>query len=136
MLRPSVTQERVDEGELPRERTKNRRWWRPYDVGMVKVTGELDCFSTHICLREPDKSEDKAGVACLSIDQGELLGGHRGVEVGGSKGGEEATRSPEGLNYPNSKVSVRKEVDSEEHYSAAEADLSIAKEGMQIKGNG
>ncbi|RWV90116.1 hypothetical protein GW17_00047705, partial [Ensete ventricosum] len=30
---------------------------------------------------------------------------------------------------------VRKEVDSEEHYSAAEADLPIVKEGMQMQGN-
>ncbi|RZS26467.1 hypothetical protein BHM03_00059813 [Ensete ventricosum] len=27
---------------------------------MVRVTGELDCFSAHIRLREPDRSEDKA----------------------------------------------------------------------------
>ncbi|RRT54072.1 hypothetical protein B296_00030844 [Ensete ventricosum] len=32
MLRPGVTQEWVDEGELRRERTKNRRWGRPYEV--------------------------------------------------------------------------------------------------------
>ncbi|RZS04056.1 hypothetical protein BHM03_00034325 [Ensete ventricosum] len=50
-----VTQEWVDEGELPRERTKNRRWRRLYDV----VTGEFDCFSAHIRLRELGKSEDK-----------------------------------------------------------------------------
>ncbi|RWV96538.1 hypothetical protein GW17_00040744 [Ensete ventricosum] len=65
MLRPSVTQEWADESELPRERSKNRRWQRPYDVlaeatRMVRVTGELDCFSAHIRLREPGKSEDKA----------------------------------------------------------------------------
>ncbi|RZS14687.1 hypothetical protein BHM03_00046419 [Ensete ventricosum] len=29
-------------------------------VGMVRVTRELDCFSAHIRLREPGKSEDKA----------------------------------------------------------------------------
>ncbi|RRT39249.1 hypothetical protein B296_00050805 [Ensete ventricosum] len=41
MLRPSVIQEWVDEGELPRERTKNRRWRRPYEV-LVEVThGEV-----------------------------------------------------------------------------------------------
>ncbi|RWW77155.1 hypothetical protein BHE74_00014704 [Ensete ventricosum] len=40
--------------------------------------------------------------------------------------GEEAT-SPEGLSYPKSKVSVRKEVDSEERHSAVEADLPIMK---------
>ncbi|RWW36960.1 hypothetical protein BHE74_00057978, partial [Ensete ventricosum] len=65
MLRPRVTQEWVDEGEMPRERTKNQRWQRPYDVlaeatRMIEATGELDCFSAHICLREPGKSEDKA----------------------------------------------------------------------------
>ncbi|RZS16103.1 hypothetical protein BHM03_00048065 [Ensete ventricosum] len=42
------------------------------------------------------------------------------------KRGEEATTSPV----------VRKEVDSEEHHSAAEADLPIAKEGMQMQVNG
>ncbi|RWW14812.1 hypothetical protein GW17_00021385 [Ensete ventricosum] len=35
MLRPGVTQEWVDEGELPKERTKNRRWRRPYDVDKI-----------------------------------------------------------------------------------------------------
>ncbi|RWW70936.1 hypothetical protein BHE74_00021360 [Ensete ventricosum] len=33
---------------------------------MVRVTGELDCFSTHIRLRKPDKSEDKA--ECKATD--------------------------------------------------------------------
>ncbi|RZS20891.1 hypothetical protein BHM03_00053467, partial [Ensete ventricosum] len=72
-----VTQEWVDEGELPRERTKNRRWRRPYNVSQIVSTneshggdliiqryvgaiGELDCFSAHIHLREPGMSEDKA----------------------------------------------------------------------------
>ncbi|RWW09141.1 hypothetical protein GW17_00027384, partial [Ensete ventricosum] len=39
MLRPGVTQEWVDEGELPRERTKNRRWRRPYEV-LAEATHE------------------------------------------------------------------------------------------------
>ncbi|RRT85019.1 hypothetical protein B296_00004001 [Ensete ventricosum] len=51
------------------------------------------------------------------------------------KKGEEAT-SPEGLSYPKSKVSVRKEVDSKERHSAVEADLPIVKEGTQMQGNG
>ncbi|RWW59022.1 hypothetical protein BHE74_00034065, partial [Ensete ventricosum] len=89
MFRPGVTQERVDEGELPRERTKNRRWRRPYDVlaeathgevvvrvyhmricmqwrchkeatwCMIGATGELDYFNAHIRLREAGKSKDK-----------------------------------------------------------------------------
>ncbi|RRT80528.1 hypothetical protein B296_00002652 [Ensete ventricosum] len=66
-----VTQEWVDEGELPRVRTKNWTWRKPYDVlaeatRMIRAAGELDCFNAHICLREPDKSEDKADTAyCL-----------------------------------------------------------------------
>ncbi|RRT83395.1 hypothetical protein B296_00010363 [Ensete ventricosum] len=78
MLRLGVTQEWVDEGELPGERTKIQRWQRPYDVlaeatrgevvirvhhtriCMIGAAGELGCFSAHIRLREPDKSEDKA----------------------------------------------------------------------------
>ncbi|RWW59363.1 hypothetical protein BHE74_00033714 [Ensete ventricosum] len=71
MLRPGVTQEWVDEGEMPRERTKNRRWQRPYDVlaeatRMIRAAGELDCFNAHIRLRESGKSEDKA--ECKSTD--------------------------------------------------------------------
>ncbi|RWW38607.1 hypothetical protein BHE74_00056148 [Ensete ventricosum] len=50
--------------------------------------------------------------------------------------GEEATTNPKGLSYPKSKVSVRKDVDSKEHHSAAEADLPIAKEGTQMQDNG
>ncbi|RWW68764.1 hypothetical protein BHE74_00023735 [Ensete ventricosum] len=33
---------------------------------MIRVAGELDCSRAHICLREPDKSEDKA--ECEAID--------------------------------------------------------------------
>ncbi|RWW49045.1 hypothetical protein BHE74_00044835 [Ensete ventricosum] len=87
MLRPGVTQEWVDEGELPRERTKNRRWQRPYDVlaeatrgevvvrvhhtriCMIGAAGELDCFSAHIRLREPGKSEDKAEYANVTTKE-------------------------------------------------------------------
>ncbi|RZR85303.1 hypothetical protein BHM03_00012262 [Ensete ventricosum] len=109
MLRPSVTQEWVDEGELPRERTKNRRWRRPYDV----AAGELDCFSAHIRLREPGKLEDKTEW---------------------SKGARKQRRYS-GAQLPKSKALVRKEVDLEEHHSAVEADLLIVKEGMQKQGN-
>ncbi|RWW45339.1 hypothetical protein BHE74_00048827 [Ensete ventricosum] len=119
MLRPSVTQEWVEEYELPRERTKNRRWRRPYDmlaeatrgkvvvqvhhtrICMIRAAGELDCFSAHIRLRESGKSEDKA-------DDDESIGAR----------------------LPKSKASARKGVDSEESHSAAEADLLITKEGM------
>ncbi|RWW41547.1 hypothetical protein BHE74_00052956 [Ensete ventricosum] len=71
---------------------------------------------------------------CLSIDQGELLGGHNGVEAGGRKGrGSDDEFS--GAQLPKSKASVRKEVDSEERHSVAEADLLIAKEGIKMQGN-
>ncbi|RWW89697.1 hypothetical protein BHE74_00001268 [Ensete ventricosum] len=84
MLRPGVTQELVDEGELPSEQTKNQRWRRPYNVlaeatrgevivrvhhtriCMIGAARELDYFNAHIRLREPDKSEDKA--ECKSTD--------------------------------------------------------------------
>ncbi|RRT31422.1 hypothetical protein B296_00053921 [Ensete ventricosum] len=41
MLRPGVTQERENEGKLPRERTKNRRWRRPYEVLAEATYGEV-----------------------------------------------------------------------------------------------
>ncbi|RWW03417.1 hypothetical protein GW17_00033427 [Ensete ventricosum] len=72
---------------------------------------------------------------CLSIDQGELLGGHSGVEAGGRKGRGSDDESS-GAQLPKSKASVRKEVDSEERHSAAEADLPIVNEGMKMQGNG
>ncbi|RRT34807.1 hypothetical protein B296_00053954 [Ensete ventricosum] len=71
---------------------------------------------------------------CLSIDQGELLGGHSGVEVGGRKGRGSDDESS-GAQLPKSKVTVRKEVDSEEHHNIVEADLPIMKEGMHMQGN-
>ncbi|RWW05450.1 hypothetical protein BHE74_00039421 [Ensete ventricosum] len=86
---------------------------------MVRVIRKLDCFSAHIRLREPGKSEDKA----------------EGVEAGGRKGRGSDDESS-GAQLPKSKASVRKEVDSEERYSAAEANLLIAKEGTQMQGNG
>ncbi|RZR82431.1 hypothetical protein BHM03_00008825 [Ensete ventricosum] len=71
---------------------------------------------------------------CLSIDQGGLLGGHSGVEAGGQKG--QGSDESSGAQLPKSKASVRKDVDSEEHHSVIEADLPIAKEGIQMQGNG
>ncbi|RRT44545.1 hypothetical protein B296_00038899 [Ensete ventricosum] len=87
--------------------------------GMVRVIRKLDCFSAHIRLREPGKSEDKA----------------EGVEAGGRKGRGSDDESS-GAQLPKSKASVRKEVDSEERHSAVEANLLIAKEGTQMQGNG
>ncbi|RZS22071.1 hypothetical protein BHM03_00054801 [Ensete ventricosum] len=50
----------------------------------------------------------------LSIDQGELVGGHSGVEAGGRKGRGSDDESSE-AQLPKSKATVRNEVDSEEH---------------------
>ncbi|RWW05487.1 hypothetical protein BHE74_00006044 [Ensete ventricosum] len=55
---------------------------------------------------------------------------HRGRSHIVIERGEEAMTSPVGLSYLKGKVSIRKEVDSEERHSAIEADLLIAKEGM------
>ncbi|RWV86502.1 hypothetical protein GW17_00051601 [Ensete ventricosum] len=99
MLHPGVTQDWVDEG-------------------IIGAVGELDCFSAHIRLREPYKSEDKAD-----------------VEADGRKG-QGSDDESSGAQLPKSKASVGKEVDSEEHYSAAKVDLPIAKEGMQMQVNG
>ncbi|RRT34861.1 hypothetical protein B296_00043815 [Ensete ventricosum] len=87
---------------------------------MIRATGELDCFSSHICLREPSESEDKVETARRT----------QVVLKQVVERDEEAMTSPVGLGYPKTKVSVRKEVDSEEHHSAVEADLPIVKEGI------
>ncbi|RWW49036.1 hypothetical protein BHE74_00044846 [Ensete ventricosum] len=57
MLRPGVTQEWVGEGKLPKERTRSEV---AEDLRCIEATGELDCFSAYIRLREPGKSEDNA----------------------------------------------------------------------------
>ncbi|RWW41618.1 hypothetical protein BHE74_00052884 [Ensete ventricosum] len=64
----------------------------------------------------------------------ELLGGHSSVKVGRKGRGSDDESS--GAQLPKSKALVRKEVDSKEHHSAAEADLPIVKEGVQMQGNG
>ncbi|RRT36266.1 hypothetical protein B296_00049374 [Ensete ventricosum] len=137
MLRPGVTQEWVSGSELPRERTKNRRWRRPYDVLAEATHGEVVVRENKIGASPATRwRRPYMRVAvCLSIDQGGPLGGHSGVEAGGRKGRESEDESS-GAQLPKSKVSVRKEVDSEEHHGVAEADLPIRKEGMQMQDNG
>ncbi|RWV79619.1 hypothetical protein GW17_00059216 [Ensete ventricosum] len=153
MLHPGVTQEWVDEGELSRERTKNRRWRRPYDVLAEATRGEVVVqFITRESVCNGDVTRRRHGVfVCaskLALDESlshqhmgavyhrgrsprELLGGHSGVEAGDRKGRGSDDES-NGAQLPKSKVLVRKEVDSEEHHSTAEADLPIAKEGVQM----
>ncbi|RWW52597.1 hypothetical protein BHE74_00040969 [Ensete ventricosum] len=71
----------------------------------------------------------------LSIDQEKLLEEHSGVEAGGRKRRGSDDESS-GAQLPKSKASVRKDVDSEEHHSAVEMDLPIAKQGTHMQGNG
>ncbi|RRT56577.1 hypothetical protein B296_00032105 [Ensete ventricosum] len=124
MLRPSVTREWVGEGELPKERTQSEMAEALRCENRIRVSSVIGWQKP--CM----------GVAvCLSIDQGKLLREHRGVEAGGQKGRENDDES-KGAQLPKNKASVRKEVDSEECYSAAEADLPIAKKGMQMQDNG
>ncbi|RZR97678.1 hypothetical protein BHM03_00026907 [Ensete ventricosum] len=106
VIHADLSREGQDHTENKIDASLATRWWRPY----------------------------MRGVVCLSIDQGELLGGHSGVEAGGRKGRGSDDESS-GAQLPKSKVSFRKEVDSEEHQNAAEADLPIAKEGIQMQGN-
>ncbi|RRT73762.1 hypothetical protein B296_00007884 [Ensete ventricosum] len=68
-------------------------------------------------------------------DAQELLGGRSGVEAGDRKGRGSDDESSE-AQLPKSKALVRKEVDSDEHHSAAEADLPIVKEGISWAAEG
>ncbi|RWW89690.1 hypothetical protein BHE74_00001275 [Ensete ventricosum] len=105
----------VELGEVskPYEGSRHRRWNMERRHGAFlgqRATRELDCFSAHIRLREPGKSEDKA-------------------EWSKGRGSDDESS---GAQLPKSKASARKEMDSEEHHSAAEVDLLIAKEGMKM----
>ncbi|RZS03712.1 hypothetical protein BHM03_00033928 [Ensete ventricosum] len=126
----SVTQEWVDEGELPSERTKNWRWRRPYDVLAKATHGEvirLESWTTLVLTFAK-------GSPASQRTKPKMLGGHSGVEAGGRKG-QGSDDESSGAQLPISKALVRKEVDSEEHHSAAEANLPITKEGMKMQGN-
>ncbi|RWW28460.1 hypothetical protein GW17_00007059 [Ensete ventricosum] len=70
---------------------------------IIGAAREVDCFSAHIRLREPGKSEDKA--------------------------------DPVRLSYPKVKQRLERRW-TRRSTSVAEADLPIAKEGMQMQVNG
>ncbi|RRT51475.1 hypothetical protein B296_00041817 [Ensete ventricosum] len=107
MERIRVTQEWVDEGELPRERTKNRRWRRTYEVlaeathGEVVVRRRVFVYASELVLDESLSHQHMRAVYHRGRSP-KLLGGHSGVEAGGRKGrGSDA--SPVGLSYPKAK---------------------------------
>ncbi|RWW50336.1 hypothetical protein BHE74_00043424 [Ensete ventricosum] len=82
---------------------------------MVRVTGQLDCFSAHIRLREPGKSEDKteyANVATKEVKENRIGASpatrwQRPCMRVVVERGEEAT-SPVGLSYPKAKRRLEK----------------------------
>ncbi|RZR88106.1 hypothetical protein BHM03_00015627 [Ensete ventricosum] len=124
MLRPSVTREWVGEGELPRERTKIRDGGGPtmYDRSDRRV----GLFSDNICLREPDKSEEKAegGTSVESL----IPCSHRGRALV-VKGAEEVENAE-----ANSKYQDRAEGAKELHKTGVDGLLiKIAKsEGLRV----
>ncbi|RWW24537.1 hypothetical protein GW17_00011174 [Ensete ventricosum] len=84
--------------------------------GMIRVARELDCFSAHILLREPDKSEDKAEKVKVAIKEA------KENKIGTSPAirwrrpymrvvverGEEVTTHPVGLSYPKEKYRLER----------------------------
>ncbi|RRT76250.1 hypothetical protein B296_00013751 [Ensete ventricosum] len=124
MLHPGVTQEWVDEGELPRERTKNRRWRKPYDVlaeatrgevimkvlvisravyhrGRSQIASTSESHGGDLIIQIYDQSDWRVGLLQCSHS----LKGARQVRGQGQvvERGEEATTSPVGLSYPKAK---------------------------------
>ncbi|RWV96813.1 hypothetical protein BHE74_00033928 [Ensete ventricosum] len=103
MLYPGVTQEWVDEGELPRERTKNRRWQRSYDVLAEATHGEVIVRSHKgdLIIQRYDRSGWRVGLLqCSHSLKGaqQVRGQGRVVEKS-----EEAMTSLVGLNYLKAK---------------------------------
>ncbi|RZS20729.1 hypothetical protein BHM03_00053277 [Ensete ventricosum] len=105
-----------------------------YHRGRSQIASTSESHGGDLIIQRYDRSGWRVGLLqCSHSFKGARQVREQGQVV---ERGEDATTSPEGLIYPKSKVSVRKEVDSEEHHSAAEADLPIAKEGTQMQGNG
>ncbi|RZR84154.1 hypothetical protein BHM03_00010919 [Ensete ventricosum] len=105
MLRPGVTQEWVDKGELPWERTKNRRWRRPYDVLAEATRGKVNRIDASPTTRWQRPCMRVA--VYLSIDQGERLGDTIVLKQVVGRG-EEATTSPLRLSYPKVKYRLER----------------------------
>ncbi|RWV89880.1 hypothetical protein GW17_00047954 [Ensete ventricosum] len=105
-----------------------------YHRGRSQITSTSESHRGDLIIQRYDWSSWRVGLLQCSHS----LKGARQVRGQGQvvERGEEAMMSPVGLNYPKSKVLVRKEVDSEERHSAVEADLPIMKERMQMQDNG
>ncbi|RRT68279.1 hypothetical protein B296_00007458 [Ensete ventricosum] len=98
-----------------------------YHRGRSQIASTSESHGGDLIIQRYDQSGWRVGL----LQSSHSFKGARQVRRQGRvvERGEEAMTSPEGLNYPKSKVSVRKKVNSEERHSAVEADLPIAKEG-------
>ncbi|RRT31396.1 hypothetical protein B296_00058219 [Ensete ventricosum] len=143
MLRPGVTQEwrrvfRMCISKLASDESLgHQHMGAVYHQERSQITSTSESHGGDLIIQSPATRWQRPCMRVtiyLSIDQEELLGGHSGVEAGGRKGRGSDDKSG-GAQLPKSKALVRKEVDSEEHHSVAEADLPIAKEGMLMQGN-
>ncbi|RZR96870.1 hypothetical protein BHM03_00025987, partial [Ensete ventricosum] len=127
----------VELGEVskPHEGSRHRRWnmeWRHRAfLGQNK-----ESFEAHASyLRDAFDGVTKViQLVEAKLGSGYLSMGQEDAEAGGRKERRSDYKSG-GAQLPKSKASVRKDVDSEEHHSAVEADLPIAKEGTQMQGN-
>ncbi|RWW60013.1 hypothetical protein BHE74_00033022 [Ensete ventricosum] len=108
-----------------------------YHRGRILSASTRESNGGELIIQRYDRSDWRVGLLqCLYSLKGvrQVRGQGRVKQV--VERGEEATTSLEGLSYPKSKASVRREVDSEECQSAAEADLPIVKKRIQMQGNG
>ncbi|RWV91933.1 hypothetical protein GW17_00045739 [Ensete ventricosum] len=96
-----------------------------YHRGRSQITSTSESHGGDLIIQKYDRSDWRVGLL-------QCLYSLKGVLKQAIERGEEVTMSPKGLSYPKSKASVRKEVDSEECHSAAEADLPIVKKGTQV----
>ncbi|RZS11753.1 hypothetical protein BHM03_00043118 [Ensete ventricosum] len=104
-----------------------------YHRGSSQIASTSESHGGDLIILRYDRSSWRVGLLQCSHSlkgAGQVRGQSRVVGRG-----EEATMSLVGLSYPKVKALVTKAVDSEEHHTA-EADLPIAKEGMQIQING
>ncbi|RRT58224.1 hypothetical protein B296_00038710 [Ensete ventricosum] len=99
-----------------------------YHLGRSQIASTSESHGGDLIIQRYDRSDWRVGLLqCLYS-----LKGAKQVRGQGRQGSDDKSR---GAQLLKSKVSVTKEVDSEECHSAVEADLPIVKKGTQIQGN-
>ncbi|RWW42915.1 hypothetical protein BHE74_00051481 [Ensete ventricosum] len=108
-----------------------------YHRGRSRIVRTSEPHGGDLIIQRYDRSDWRVGLlqCSHSLKGAQQVKGQGRVSERGRKGRGSDDESS-GAQLPKSKASIRKEVDSEEHHSAVEADLPIAKEGMQMQGNG